>query len=123
VIWRSAGGYRGDGAVGGWLWSVASSRLIDARRRAAARPQTVGDGPDLVHGVHQSAEDEALVAVWDARVAGALQALSPELRAVLQATVLDGFSVRETALLLGVPEGTVKSRAMRARHQLRAALS
>ncbi|WP_169800332.1 sigma factor-like helix-turn-helix DNA-binding protein, partial [Streptomyces torulosus] len=47
----------------------------------------------------------------------------PELRQVLQAMVLDGLSVRETAVLLGLPEGTVKTRARRARLAMRKALA
>jgi RNA polymerase sigma-70 factor (ECF subfamily) len=53
----------------------------------------------------------------------ALRRLAPELQQVLQAMVLDGLTVRETALLLGLPEGTVKTRARRARTALREALS
>ena len=49
--------------------------------------------------------------------------LSPELRAVMQATVLDGLTTREAARLLGIPAGTVKTRAMRARAELRGALA
>lgn len=52
----------------------------------------------------------------------ALDRISPELREVLRATVIDGLTTRETARLLGIPEGTVKTRAMRARRELRAAL-
>lgn len=53
----------------------------------------------------------------------AARRLAPELRQVLEALVLDGLSVRETSVLLGVPEGTVKTRARRARIALREALS
>ena len=53
----------------------------------------------------------------------ALSRLSPELRAVVQATVLDGLTCREAGRLLGIPSGTVKTRMMRARHELREALS
>ncbi|WP_430783263.1 RNA polymerase sigma factor [Actinoplanes sp. G11-F43] len=123
AVWRVAGGYRGGADAAGWLWSIALSRLIDSQRRAAVRPRTVVAAGDEVPGRHPSAEDEALTRVWDSAVVEALQQLSPELRAVLRATVLDGLSVRETAVLLGVPEGTVKTRAMRARRQLREALS
>ena len=56
-------------------------------------------------------------------LSGALARLSPELRAVIQATVIDGLSTAEAAVLLGIPSGTVKSRAMRARQQLRAELT
>uniref|UniRef100_UPI001F090073 RNA polymerase sigma factor n=1 Tax=Streptomyces scabiei TaxID=1930 RepID=UPI001F090073 len=54
---------------------------------------------------------------------GVRAALAPELRQVLQAMVLDGLSVRETSVLLGVPEGTVKTRARRARTEMRRALA
>ena len=48
-----------------------------------------------------------------------MRTLSPELRQVLQATVVDGLSTREAAQLLGIPQGTVKSRARLARSRLR----
>jgi RNA polymerase sigma-70 factor (ECF subfamily) len=49
--------------------------------------------------------------------------LSPELRAVVQATVLDGLTTQEAARLLDIPSGTVKTRMMRARRELREALA
>jgi DNA-directed RNA polymerase specialized sigma24 family protein len=36
---------------------------------------------------------------------------------------VDGLTTREAAELLGIPEGTVKTRAMRARRELRNALA
>jgi len=122
AVWRFAASYHGTDQVGGWLWTIASRRLIDVHRRSAARVQTVGEPRDD-HAVSASAEDDALRDTYDDPMAGALDRLSPELRAVLQATVLDGLSTRETAVLLGLPEGTVKTRAMRARRALREALA
>ena len=55
-------------------------------------------------------------------LAGALSRLSPELRAVVQATVLDCLTTKE-AQLLGIPSGTVKTRMLRARAQLRGELA
>jgi RNA polymerase sigma-70 factor (ECF subfamily) len=66
-----------------------------------------------------SAEERALANVIDTDLATALNALSPELRAALRMTVVDGFSTREAAAVLGVAEGTVKSRTFRARALLR----
>jgi DNA-directed RNA polymerase specialized sigma24 family protein len=63
---------------------------------------------------------------WSAssgRLGQALAGLSPELRGALEATVLDGLTCAEAAVLLGVAEGTVKSRCHRARVALRAALA
>jgi RNA polymerase sigma-70 factor (ECF subfamily) len=62
-----------------------------------------------------------LQATMDDPIGEALRQLAPELRQVLQAMVLDGLTVRETSVLLGVPEGTVKTRARRARIALREA--
>ena len=122
AVWRAAASYTGTNQAGGWLWSIAMRRLVDAHRRRTVRAREAGDqpvGPTLV----PSAEDEALAGSYEDRLAAALGRLSPELRAVLQATILDGLSVREAAVVLDVPEGTVKSRAARARRQLREALA
>lgn len=122
AVWRAAASYSGTGQSGGWLWSIATRRLVDAYRRRAARGEAVGEPyEELVHA--PSAEEEALSSSYGAGLAGALQRLSPELRAVLQATVLDGLSTREAAVLLDLPEGTIKSRARRARLQLKEALA
>lgn len=122
AVWRAAASYAGTEQAGGWLWSIATRRLIDAHRRRAVRGGPLSlPREDLM--VAPSAEEEALRTSFDADLAGALGRLSPELRAVLQATVLDGLSVRETAVLLDIPEGTVKTRARRARLKLREALA
>jgi RNA polymerase sigma-70 factor (ECF subfamily) len=71
----------------------------------------------------ESAEDRVLLGVEYGDLAGALQRLSPELRAVVQATVLDGLTTKEAGRLLGIPAGTVKTRMMRARAQLRGELA
>ncbi|WP_327035163.1 RNA polymerase sigma factor [Micromonospora ureilytica] len=65
-----------------------------------------------------SAEEQVLIGLEHGDLGGALTRLSPELRADIRATVLDGLSTAE-AVLLGIPAGTVKTRAMRARRQLR----
>ena len=68
------------------------------------------------------AEEQVLLGVEHGDLAGALSRLSPELRAVVQATVLDGLSTREAARLLGIPQGTLKGRLRKAKAELRKAL-
>jgi RNA polymerase sigma-70 factor (ECF subfamily) len=70
-----------------------------------------------------SAEDQVLLGLEYGDAATALNRLSPELQAVVRATVLDGLSTREAARLLHIPQGTVKTRMARARSLLRQALS
>ena len=66
-----------------------------------------------------SAEEQVLFAVEYGDLGGALGRLSPELRAVVQATILDGLTSKEAAHLLGIPQNTVKTRLHRAKAQLR----
>ncbi|MDX3572638.1 RNA polymerase sigma factor [Streptomyces bobili] len=127
TVWRSAAGH-GGGEAGGWLWTIAARRLVDARRvqERAARIETAPMDTDRVErapaAALPSAEDRVLAGLEFGDVGTALERISPELREVLRATVVDGLTTREAARLLGIPEGTVKTRAMRARAELRAAL-
>jgi RNA polymerase sigma-70 factor, ECF subfamily len=122
ALWREPGAYRGDGDVAAFIWGIGVRRLIDSIRREngtrrrlpwrAAQPQVI-----------VSAEDQVLVGIEHGRLGQALAALSPELRCAIEATVLDGLTCAEAAALLGVAEGTIKSRCHRARLALRAALA
>ncbi|WP_229869050.1 RNA polymerase sigma factor [Streptomyces inusitatus] len=122
AVWRAAGSFTGTGGTAvGWLWTIAARRLVDAFRRRAHHAQPPPAAAP--HPVAPAAEEVALVATVGGDVGDALRCLAPELRDVLQAMVLDGLSVRETAVLLGLPEGTVKTRARRARTVMREALA
>jgi RNA polymerase sigma-70 factor, ECF subfamily len=122
ALWREPGAYRGDGDVAAFIWGIGVRRLIDSIRREngarkrlpwrAAQPQVI-----------VSAEDQVLVGIEHGCLGPALAALSPELRGAIEATVLDGLTCAEAAALLGVAEGTIKSRCYRARLALRAALA
>jgi len=119
AVWRGAGRYDGRGEVAAWIWGIGVRRLIDLLRRQrpvlAWRP---GGDP-----IEPSAEERVLLGVEHGDLAGALNRLSPELRTVVQATVLDGLTTREAGRLLDIPAGTVKTRMARARRQLREALA
>ncbi|GGV47973.1 RNA polymerase sigma factor [Streptomyces griseoflavus] len=126
AVWRGTARYREETAgadAAGWLWRIASRRLVDALRGAGARGRLRQALARLRYRDEASAEERVLAGVEHGDLAGALVRLSPELRAVLQATVVDGLTTREAAVLLGIPPGTVKTRAMRARRQLREALA
>ena len=69
-----------------------------------------------------SAEEQVLVSVEYGDLGQALAALSPQMRAVVRAVVLDGLTTKEAARLLGMPESSVKTRLSRAKIRLRAAL-
>jgi RNA polymerase sigma-70 factor (ECF subfamily) len=122
AAWNGAGRFRGDGEVGAWLWGIAIHRLISRlRKRTSFRL-----GPALVDDSDAkeiSAEERVLLRLEHVDVGSALARISPELRVVLQLTVLDGLTTGEAALLLGIPRGTVKSRLRRARATMREELA
>lgn len=117
AVWRGAGNYAGRGEVAAWIWGIGIRRLVDRLRRTRRIPLLAPAD------VEPSAEDRVLIGIEHGDLAGALARLSPELRAVIEATVLDGLTTREAGRLLGVPQGTVKTRLMRARRELREALA
>jgi hypothetical protein len=91
AVWRGTArhreeGYSGDAA--GWLWRIAARRLVDAVRGDGARGRLRQALSRLRHRDEASAEERALAGVEHGDFAGALTRLSPELRAVLQATVI-----------------------------------
>jgi RNA polymerase sigma-70 factor, ECF subfamily len=122
ALWREAGNYRGGGDVAAFVWGIGIRRLIDLVRREGGQRHLLArraERPQLV----VSAEDQVLAGIEHGHLGQALADLPPELRAAIEATVLDGLTCAEAAVLLGVAEGTVKSRCHRARRALRAALT
>jgi RNA polymerase sigma-70 factor, ECF subfamily len=122
AVWRGAWNYRPQGAAGGWLWGIARRQAgLVLRRRgpaAAALPATAVAG-------RRDAADPAVTAQSRVDLADAVASLGPPgdpEREVWRLRYVEDRPVAEVAELLGVPEGTVKSRAHRARRRLRAAL-
>ncbi len=117
AVWQGAGSYRGDGEVGAWLWGVAVRRLLSRLRRRGIHAEVLV--AETRGGWEPPTEDQVLLGVEYGDLGAALARLSPEMRAVVQATILDGLTAREAALLLGIPRNTVKTRLHRAKAQLR----
>jgi len=122
AAWRGAKRYSGRGDVGAWLWGIAISKLIDQLR--SRRPTPIA--PELINPSIPAAvsfEEELLGSGAFGALGPAFARLAPDLQAVLLATAIDGLTTKEASRLLGVPQGTVKTRLMRARAQLRAGLA
>jgi RNA polymerase sigma-70 factor (ECF subfamily) len=122
AVWRGAGGYRPQGAAGGWLWGVARRQAaLFLRRRGPAELVL----PAVIAADRRQAADPAEAAVSRADIDGAVGVLGPvgsPDREVWRLMYVEDRPVAEVAELMGVPEGTVKSRAHRAKRLLRAAL-
>jgi RNA polymerase sigma-70 factor (ECF subfamily) len=101
-----------------WLFTALRNLVIDGHRARQARPPETGD-PELAHlpvpdGVDHMLTSQVLI--------DALQDLRPAQREVLLHVHYLGRSVNQTAEILGVPPGTVKSRTFYAARALREAL-
>lgn len=126
AVWKSAGSYRGDGEVAAWIWGIASRRLVDQLRRN--RPADLIATDQLLSGQIVSFEDAFLEGVsTGGRLHGdlgpAIDRLDPDLRAVLILTAIDGLTTKEAAVVLGIPQGTVKTRLQRARARMKEQLA
>ncbi|MGF1428316.1 sigma-70 family RNA polymerase sigma factor [Kitasatospora sp. LaBMicrA B282] len=102
-----------------WLFTVARRIAIDHFRMRAARAQEVAE---LAPDEHVATHDpyDAVLQAHD--IGQALTELTPQHREVLTELHLNGRSVNDTATLLGVPPGTVKSRNFYAIRTLRPVL-
>jgi RNA polymerase sigma-70 factor (ECF subfamily) len=115
--YRAAGSFRGDAAVTTWLHRVVVNACLDRIRRRNTRPTV--PLPDVESELAKPTPVDA-IAISDLRMAlkTALATLPAEQRAALVLVDVEGYSVAETAAMLGVASGTVKSRCARARAKL-----
>ncbi|MET9056902.1 sigma-70 family RNA polymerase sigma factor [Streptomyces antibioticus] len=111
----------GEGmAVRPWMFRVARNLVIDGHRVRMARPTEVSGATWLTErGADTDHIDRMLSSVV---VRDALRALSPAHQDVLLATFFADRTTKQAAAVLGIPQGTVKSRVHYALRSLRVAL-
>ncbi|HEV7709747.1 MAG TPA: sigma-70 family RNA polymerase sigma factor, partial [Asanoa sp.] len=117
AVWRGAAGYRSEGA-GGWLWGIARRQAALWLRRKRPAESLFADGDVRV-------VDQTEATLLRAELADAVAALGPvgsTQRETWRLMYVEDRPLSEVAELMGVPEGTVKSRAYHVRRLLRAAL-
>lgn len=118
---RRASGFRGDSQVTTWLHRIVVNACLDRLRHNKVRqvqslPDDVdrdlqlADGTDLMAGAER----------WELRriVLEALDSINPDQRAAIVLVDMEGYSVEETAAMLGCATGTIKSRCSRGRAKL-----
>lgn len=108
---RGAGSFRHDAAVSSWLHRIVLNACLDRLRRAQTRPAV--PMRDEYPVPDRTAQVETAIMVQRA-----LLRLPVEQRATVVAVDMLGYSIADTARMLGVAEGTVKSRCARARARL-----
>jgi RNA polymerase sigma-70 factor, ECF subfamily len=115
AVWRGARAYRPQGTPRAWMWVIA-------RNQAALLLRRRGPVAESLPEIAQAGLDPAGAALVRTGIAAALAGLPGLEGDVLRLMYVEDRPVAEVAALLGVPAGTVKSRAHRARRLLRLAL-
>ena len=130
--WRAWDDFEGRAEPSTWLYTIASRACGKMHRKRSGEPDEMASldellpfGDDLVAVLpHQEGTplDEELAREARDRVASAIVALPRDFRMPMVLKEVLGFSVEQVATVLGLPEGTVKSRLHRGRLGVRRAL-
>ncbi len=128
--WRSFHTFQEGTNMGAWLHRILMNAFFDAHRRQTRDPEVVehedvGDCYLYEKVIESTAMTEAgnpetqvLDQIMDAEVRESLEALPLQFRSAPLLAYVQGFSYKEIASILGIPEGTVMSRLSRGRRTL-----
>jgi len=115
------GTYRGQGTFCGWLFGIASHKVIDHyRRRRTDEPL---ESADVVDRLDRSPEDIAMTHLQLAQVSDALQALASEQTEALTLRIFGELSAAEVGRIMGKSEAAVKMLVHRGLHKLQERLT
>ena len=117
---RRADSFRGDSAVTTWLHRIVVNACLDRLRRKAARPATGGTDERTLDSLamDRARSDSASDSDISLDVRAALRTLPPDQQAALVLVDMLGYPVADAAEVLGISQGTVKSRCARGRARL-----
>jgi RNA polymerase sigma-70 factor, ECF subfamily len=116
AAFRKAHQFQGNSALGTWLYRIAVNACYDQIRRS--RRRSADSLPDHADFADPGATEKVEASAHRHEIERALATLPPEFRAAVILADVEGLSLPEVALALGVPVGTVKSRVFRARRIL-----
>lgn len=112
--------FRGDSALSTWIYRITVTVTASAMRKVKRFREREGD---LDEAAAIATEVDDVEPDLRERLASAIDALPEIYRMTLIMHDLEGYTHTEIAAILGVPEGTCKSRLSVARAQLRTALA
>ena len=119
--WKNAHTFRGESQVSSWMYQIVSRACIDTLRKEQIRTHASLNELEQFDDIGGTSSFESAL-VDGLAVHAALLEIEPEHKEVIILLDLEGFSVQEASHALGIPLGTVKSRAARGRESLKQAL-
>jgi len=120
--YRKLDPFKGDAALGTWLYRLALNYCLDHVRSRRARMDKVTESLDPVsNGIEPAARRETPIARMD--LERALAQLPDGCREAFVLHDVEGFDHKEIGDMLGIAEGTSKSQVFKARAKLRVLLA
>lgn len=119
-FYKALAEFRGDAAVGTYLGRIAINLSLNALQSRKLR-QNRFVSEELGLGLGQ--QEEAMRREAKEVVTKALAQLEPEFRAVVVLRLIEGYSTKEAAEILDLPQGTVLSRLSRGQEKLKGIIS
>ena len=120
-LYRSLDRFRGESSLGTYLTRIAINLSLTALKKRKRRISRFVSKDEMERDLPEASWDPRgeLERKDDVRrVREAVTRLSPDHRTVVVLRMIDGYSTREAAEILGIPVGTVMSRLARAMERL-----
>ena len=123
-VYHALGSFRGDASFGSWVYRIAFNHALNVKARVRYRAPHVSDDALVDLPSTDRRADDRMQAAERRRAVMACTAELPDVyQSALRLHYWLGISIAEIAVLLDVPENTVKSYMHRARRLLRAMLA
>lgn len=119
--YRKMGSFKGESAIGTWLYRLALNHCLDYVRSRRAKMNKLTDTLDAETSVQPVARRQTPIAKID--LDRAIERLPDGCREAFVLHDVEGFDHKEVGELLGIAEGTSKSQVFKARLRLRALLT
>jgi RNA polymerase sigma-70 factor, ECF subfamily len=117
---RKLGSFKGEAAIGTWLYRLALNHCLDFVRSKQAKMGKVTDTLDADTSIEPAARRDTPIARID--LERAIERLPSGCREAFVLHDIEGFDHKEVGDVLGIAEGTSKSQVFKARLKLRAFL-
>ena len=116
TAFRKAAQFKGNSALGTWIYRIAVNTCYDQLRKQKRR--RADPMPEHLEPIDQAAEDAVESAGLRPEIQQALAGIPEDFRVAVVLSDIEGMGLPDVAELLGVPVGTVKSRVFRGRRLL-----
>ncbi|MFN5634245.1 MAG: RNA polymerase sigma factor [Flavobacteriia bacterium] len=125
-VFEKLGAFDYKGSFEGWVRRIVANTAIDSIRRSKKNPILTDNDNDFKIGGENPMEEKETIELGEIKAEMAMEAiqkLSPAYRTVFNLYVLEEYSHKEIAEMLGISEGTSKSNLAKAKMNLQKILN